>query len=61
MPVRVNKNLCPHNHICPLIKLCPVAAITQNTEGYPEVDGEKCIECGECIASCPKGAMEMHS
>ncbi|MBO4966307.1 MAG: 4Fe-4S binding protein [Muribaculaceae bacterium] len=53
----VDRNLCPHDHVCPLIKLCPVGAITQLSDGYPIVDHDKCIECGKCVRSCPKKAM----
>ena len=53
----LNKNLCPHDHVCPLIKLCPVGAIAQGRDGYPTVDHYKCIECGKCVRSCPKKAM----
>ncbi len=56
--ISVDKNLCPHNHVCPLMKLCPVGAITQNEEGFPVVDTSVCIECGLCVESCPKGAMQ---
>ena len=54
----VNKNICPHNHVCPLIKTCPVGAISQNAEGFPVIDYTLCIECGKCIRKCPKKAMQ---
>lgn len=57
MKVEVNKSKCPHNHICPLIRECPVNAITQNNEGYPVVDYNLCIECGKCLKYCPMKAM----
>ena len=53
----LNKNLCPHDHVCPLIKLCPVGAIAQGRDGYPVVDHDKGIECGKCVRSCPKKVM----
>ena len=53
----LNKNLCPHDHVCPLIKLCPVGAIAQGRDGYPVVDNDQCIECGKCVRSCPKKVM----
>ncbi len=55
--IDVDKNTCPHNHVCPLIRLCPVDAITQDRDGYPVVDHSLCIECGTCVENCPKGAM----
>ena len=33
--IQVDKNICPHNHVCPLIKVCPVGAISQDSEGFP--------------------------
>lgn len=56
--IRVNKAICPHNHVCPLIKLCPAGAIAQDSDGYPVIDHDRCIECGKCVRSCPKKAME---
>ena len=55
--IKVDKNICPHNHVCPLIKTCPVGAITQDAEGYPVIDHELCIECGKCVRTCFKKAM----
>ncbi len=55
--IQVDKNLCPHNHVCPLIRICPVGAISQDAEGYPVVDHELCIECEECVRTCFKKAM----
>lgn len=55
--IQVDKNICPHNHVCPLIKVCPVGAITQDSEGYPVIDYKLCIECGKCVRKCPKHAM----
>lgn len=56
--IQVDKAICPHNHVCPLIKLCPVGAITQDADGYPVIDYSLCIECGKCVRSCPKKAMK---
>ena len=36
--IQVNKGICPHDHICPLIKACPVGAIPQDSEGFPVID-----------------------
>lgn len=57
--IRVDKEICPHNHVCPLMKLCPVDAITQDAEGYPVIDYDLCIECGTCVENCPKQAMKV--
>lgn len=56
--IQVNKKICPHDHICPLIKVCPVGAITQDLEGFPVIDGNLCLECGACVEKCPMKAME---
>lgn len=49
--------LCPQNHRCPLIPLCPVNAISQDGFSLPHIDADKCIGCGKCARSCPKGAV----
>lgn len=56
--IQVNKGICPHDHICPLIKACPVGAIPQDSEGFPEIDFNLCIECGKCVRKCPMKAMD---
>lgn len=56
--IQVDKNTCPHNHVCPLIKACPVGAISQNQEGFPVIDCSLCIECGACVRKCPMKAMK---
>lgn len=48
----VDPNLCPQNHKCPLINLCPVEAITQDGFGVPKMDHDLCIRCGKCEATC---------
>lgn len=57
--IRVDKEICPHNHVCPLMKLCPVDAITQDADGYPVIDYDLCIECETCVENCPKQAMKV--
>lgn len=48
----VREELCPQNHPCPVIKTCPVDAITQEGFGAPKVDNEKCICCCRCVKRC---------
>ncbi|MFA7074673.1 MAG: 4Fe-4S binding protein [Endomicrobiaceae bacterium] len=56
--ITVNKNLCPQNHRCPSIRVCPVDAISQEGFNLPEIDQRKCIKCGKCIKFCPMGAIQ---
>ena len=58
--IQVDKAVCPHDHVCPLIKLCPVMAISQGEDGYPIVDQSKCIRCQKCVRSCPMKAMKSY-
>ena len=54
----VDKNLCPQNHKCPAIQVCPVNAISQIGFELPVVDNQVCIECQKCIKFCPMGAIK---
>jgi ferredoxin len=48
--------VCPQNHRCPLVRLCPKGAISQDGNGLPKVDDSKCTECGICVRNCVYGA-----
>ncbi|MBN1412822.1 MAG: 4Fe-4S binding protein, partial [Spirochaetales bacterium] len=39
------------------IKVCPVDAISYDSEGLVWVNRETCIGCGKCIDVCPTGVM----
>ena len=54
--MKVNPKRCPQNHRCPAIRVCPVNAISQEGNGLPVIDNEKCIDCGKCVSFCPMGA-----
>lgn len=58
MAVKVLAQYCPQNHRCPSIRVCPVEALVQNGRQAPEVDEEKCIDCGKCVRYCPTGALQ---
>jgi ferredoxin len=57
MSVTVRKNLCPQNHPCPAVRVCPVGALTQMGFSAPSVDESKCTDCGKCVKTCPTGAL----
>lgn len=41
------------------IAVCPVEAIERTGDGRIVVDREKCIGCGACTRSCPKGTIKL--
>ena len=44
----IRKELCPQNHACPTLPVCPVGAISQEGFNVPTVDNEKCVCCCKC-------------
>jgi ferredoxin len=48
----IRKELCPQNHPCPSLTVCPVGAISQVGYAAPTVDDSKCIACGKCSRRC---------
>ena len=57
MKITVNPQKCPQNHRCPMIPICPAGAISQKGNALPEIDPEKCIECGKCVRHCGRQAV----
>jgi NAD-dependent dihydropyrimidine dehydrogenase PreA subunit len=57
VPIRVVAELCPKDHPCPAVEVCPVGALSQEEARAPVVEVEFCIECGECVQTCPTGAI----
>jgi Fe-S-cluster-containing hydrogenase component 2 len=55
----VDQYLCPQNHPCPSVRVCPVDALSQRGFAAPEVDMDACIRCGKCVRFCPMGALEL--
>lgn len=41
------------------VKACLFGAIRMGTEGYPVVDGNKCVGCGSCARACPKDILQV--
>jgi len=56
--VYVIQERCPQDHSCPALPHCPTKAIIQQGYNAPEIMGDKCIVCGECIKICPKKAFQ---
>ncbi len=54
--IKVDAQKCPQDHRCPAIKVCPVAAISQNGFALPIIDEDLCIDCSKCIDYCPLNA-----
>ena len=57
MALTVDALLCPQNHRCPLVAACPAGAISQEGFALPEIDPERCVECGLCAAACGRQAV----
>ena len=57
MALTIDAQLCPQNHRCPMIAICPAGAISQQGYALPQIDPERCIECGKCIKYCGKQAV----
>lgn len=59
LKIFVDINLCPQNHECPLVLLCPNKAISQTGFYLPVIEYEKCTLCGLCEKKCGKAAIYM--
>lgn len=52
--IQVQQHLCPANHPCPVVGMCPTGAIEQESfNSAPTVNQELCTECGICTMGCP--------
>ena len=57
--IKIEAERCPKNHPCPVIRICPAGAITQNNIfSAPELDEEKCAQCGLCTGFCGYNAIQ---
>jgi Fe-S-cluster-containing hydrogenase component 2 len=55
--IQVDDQLCPANHPCPVLRVCPTGAIKQKDfYSAPEIIEEKCVNCGKCTNLCPFNA-----
>lgn len=60
----IDPNICDRSPFCPVKRVCPVGAITQEVKGFfgagtPKVDPNKCVGCGKCVQVCPHRAVKM--
>jgi len=54
--INIDKEMCKRDGIC--IQACPLGCIKEDAEGYPvTAEGAECIQCGQCVAICPHGAL----
>ena len=53
----VNPDKCKGCTLCR--RNCPAGAISGEVKGVHEIDTKKCIKCGQCIAHCRFGAIEI--
>ncbi|MCD6475164.1 MAG: 4Fe-4S binding protein [Anaerolineaceae bacterium] len=58
MAIAVNEELCPQNHPCPVVRVCPTNVISQAGFNAPTIDEENCIDCGKCIRYCVFGVFQ---
>jgi len=56
--IKIDAHRCPQNHRCPAVSVCQAGAITQQGNGLPEVDHDKCTLCQVCTGFCPMGAIK---
>ena len=58
MKIIIKEELCPKNHSCPVISVCPEEAIIQNNPfSAPIIESENCADCGLCANYCAYGAI----
>ena len=54
--MKIDKSKCISCGTC--VAICPVEAISFDSDGKAVIDQEKCIKCGACKASCPVNAID---
>ena len=51
---------CQHCENPACLRVCPTGATYKDDKGRVEIDYEKCIACGLCLAACPYGARKLN-
>ena len=54
--MKIDKSKCISCGTC--VAICPVEAISFDSDGKAVINQEKCIKCGACKASCPVNAID---
>ena len=54
----VDKKKCISCGAC--VEICPVGAISFDSDGKANIDQNKCIKCGSCEATCPVSAIKIN-
>lgn len=59
----VDSNICDKSPFCPVKRVCPENAITQEGNFFntsvPIIDPNRCIGCGKCVNYCPHKAVSI--
>lgn len=55
MSVTINKDTCIGCGAC--TGVCPVSALSMDSDGKAECDAATCIDCGACVGTCPVSAI----
>mgnify|MGYP001187794574 CR=1 FL=1 len=60
----INIKKCDQSPFCPVKRVCPAGAVTQNKKGFfradaPKIDKDKCTGCGICLKVCTMGAVKI--
>ncbi|MFP4119175.1 MAG: 4Fe-4S dicluster domain-containing protein [Candidatus Woesearchaeota archaeon] len=49
----LHEEFCFQDHACPVVRVCPAGAISQNDRhSAPVIDMEKCLGCRRCTKLC---------
>lgn len=54
--MKVQKEICVKCRTC--TSVCPVEAISIDSDENICFDEEKCVQCGTCVSTCPFGAIK---